>query len=91
MFRQLGQSPTEAEMKLLIEEVDADLSGTIDFEEFCCLMLRQALLSPLRLSFFLRLLLSTPPLPSLSRHRVHHVFPICLRHPLLRVRLPVVH
>ena len=41
MFRQLGQAPTEKEMKLLIEEVDADVSGTIDFEEFCCLMLRQ--------------------------------------------------
>ena len=42
MFRQLGQKPSEREMNLLIEEVDADLSGTIDFEEFCCLMLRQA-------------------------------------------------
>ena len=42
MFRQLGQSPSEREMRLLIEEVDADGSGTIDFEEFCCLMLRQA-------------------------------------------------
>ena len=41
MFRQLGQTPTEREMRLLIEEVDADGSGTIDFEEFCCLMLRQ--------------------------------------------------
>ena len=42
MFRQLGQQPSEREMKLLIEEVDADSSGTIDFEEFCCLMQRQA-------------------------------------------------
>ena len=42
MFRQLGQHPSEREMRLLIEEVDADQSGTIDFEEFCCLMLRQA-------------------------------------------------
>lgn len=42
MFRQLGQAPNEREMRLLIEEVDADGSGTIDFEEFCCLMLRQA-------------------------------------------------
>lgn len=42
MFRQLGQAPSEREMRLLIEEVDADGSGTIDFEEFCCLMLRQA-------------------------------------------------
>ena len=42
MFRQLGQQPSEAEMRLLIEEVDADSSGTIDFEEFCNLMLRQS-------------------------------------------------
>jgi hypothetical protein len=42
MFRQLGQQPTERQMRLLIEEVDADQSGTVDFEEFCCLMLRQA-------------------------------------------------
>jgi putative addiction module killer protein len=41
MFRQLGQTPTERQMLLLIEEVDADGSGTVDFEEFCCLMLRQ--------------------------------------------------
>ena len=42
MFRQLGTSPSEKEMLLLIEEVDADKSGTVDFEEFCCLMLRQS-------------------------------------------------
>ena len=41
MFRQLGQAPSEKQMLLLIEEVDADGSGTVDFEEFCCLMLRQ--------------------------------------------------
>ena len=41
MFRQLGQQPSERQMLLLIEEVDADGSGTVDFEEFCCLMLRQ--------------------------------------------------
>ena len=41
MFRQLGQTPSERQMRLLIEEVDADGSGTVDFEEFCNLMLRQ--------------------------------------------------
>ena len=42
MMRNLGQQPSEAQMKLLIEEVDIDQSGTIDFEEFCLLMMRQA-------------------------------------------------
>ena len=40
MFRQLGQSPPESEMKAMIDAVDADSSGTVDFEEFCLLMLR---------------------------------------------------
>ena len=41
MFRQLGRAPSEEQMKLFIEEVDIDRSGTIDFEEFCLLMMRQ--------------------------------------------------
>lgn len=41
MFRQVGQAPNEEQMKLFIEEVDIDRSGTIDFEEFCLLMMRQ--------------------------------------------------
>ena len=41
MFRQLGQRPPESEMRAMIEAVDFDGSGTIDFEEFCLLMLRQ--------------------------------------------------
>ena len=41
MFRQLGQRPTEREMKDMIDAVDFDGSGTIDFEEFCLTMLRQ--------------------------------------------------
>ena len=40
MFRQLGQTPPESEMKAMIDAVDADSSGTVDFEEFCLLMLR---------------------------------------------------
>ena len=41
MFRQLGHSPSEAEMMALVKAVDNDLSGTIDFEEFTLLMIRQ--------------------------------------------------
>ena len=40
LFRQLGYAPAEAEMRALVDEVDADDSGTVDFEEFCLLMLR---------------------------------------------------
>jgi len=34
MMRSLGQNPTEAELRDLINEVDADGNGTIDFPEF---------------------------------------------------------
>ena len=40
MFRQLGHRPSDAEMREMIYAVDADSSGTIDFEEFCLLQLR---------------------------------------------------
>ena len=48
MFRQLGHTPSEKEMQAMIDAVDFDGSGTIDFEEFCLLMLRQqrALITP---------------------------------------------
>ncbi|MBO3458012.1 EF-hand domain-containing protein [Aetokthonos hydrillicola Thurmond2011] len=38
VMRSLGQSPDEIELRDLIKEVDVDLSGTIDFEEFKALM-----------------------------------------------------
>merc|ERR1711934_453233 len=38
VLRACGQNPTEAEIAILIEKVDKDKSGTIDFEEFCDLM-----------------------------------------------------
>lgn len=41
VMRMLGQSPTEEELREMIEEVDEDGSGTIDFEEFCVMMYRQ--------------------------------------------------
>lgn len=39
-MRSLGQNPTEAELQDMINEVDADGSGTIDFPEFLSLMAR---------------------------------------------------
>ncbi|XP_078182254.1 calmodulin-6-like [Carex rostrata] len=38
VMRNLGQNPTEAELQEMINEVDADNSGTIDFKEFLGLM-----------------------------------------------------
>ena len=41
VMRSLGQNPSEEELKIMIEEVDADGSGTIDFKEFLGLMARK--------------------------------------------------
>uniref|UniRef100_A0A7S1PFY3 Calmodulin n=1 Tax=Percolomonas cosmopolitus TaxID=63605 RepID=A0A7S1PFY3_9EUKA len=41
VMRSLGQNPTEAELQDMINEVDADGSGTIDFAEFLNLMGRK--------------------------------------------------
>merc|ERR1719359_164811 len=40
VLRSLGQNPTEAELQALVEEVDKDKSGTIEFDEFVDLMSR---------------------------------------------------
>ena len=39
-MRQLGQDPTDEELADMINEVDADGNGTLDFDEFCNLMAR---------------------------------------------------
>jgi hypothetical protein len=39
----LGQNPTEAELQDMINEVDADGNGTIDFPEFLTMMVRKEL------------------------------------------------
>ncbi|XP_051143030.1 calmodulin-2/4-like isoform X2 [Andrographis paniculata] len=41
VMRSLGQNPTEVELKDMINEIDADNNGTIDFSEFLNLMLRK--------------------------------------------------
>eukprot|EP00357_Protocruzia_adherens_P029075 CAMPEP_0115001442 /NCGR_PEP_ID=MMETSP0216-20121206/17379_1 /TAXON_ID=223996 /ORGANISM="Protocruzia adherens, Strain Boccale" /LENGTH=170 /DNA_ID=CAMNT_0002366779 /DNA_START=33 /DNA_END=545 /DNA_ORIENTATION=+ len=37
----LGQNPTEEEIRDMIEEVDMNRNGEIDFDEFCLLMAKQ--------------------------------------------------
>ena len=41
VMRSLGQNPTEAELQDMINEVDADGNGTIDFPEFLMMMARK--------------------------------------------------
>ena len=41
VMRSLGQNPTEGELQDMINEVDADGNGTIDFPEFLNLMARK--------------------------------------------------
>ncbi|KAH7445584.1 hypothetical protein KP509_01G015900 [Ceratopteris richardii] len=41
VMRSLGQDPTDAELQEMINEVDADRNGTIDFPEFLGLMARK--------------------------------------------------
>jgi calmodulin len=40
-MRSLGQSPTEAELQDMINEVDPEGTGSIDFPEFLSLMARK--------------------------------------------------
>lgn len=40
-MRSLGQNPTEAELQDMVNEVDADGNGTIDFPEFLTMMARK--------------------------------------------------
>ncbi|XP_022211038.1 calmodulin-related protein 97A [Drosophila obscura] len=41
LMRSLGQNPTEAELQDLVNEVDIDGNGEIDFNEFCTMMGKQ--------------------------------------------------
>ncbi|XP_052103548.1 calmodulin-like [Mytilus californianus] len=41
IMRSLGQNPTDIELKNIIDEVDADGDGTVDFHEFLTMMSKQ--------------------------------------------------
>ena len=41
MMRSLGQNPTEAELQDMINEVDIDGSGSIEFNEFLAMMAKK--------------------------------------------------
>jgi calmodulin len=41
VMRSLGQNPTEAELMDMINEIDADGNGTVDFPEFLTMMARK--------------------------------------------------
>ncbi|ETO09562.1 calmodulin [Reticulomyxa filosa] len=41
VMRSLGQNPTESELQDMINEVDSDGNGTIDFSEFLAMMARK--------------------------------------------------
>lgn len=41
VMRSLGQNPTEAELQDMVNEIDADGDGTIDFSEFLTMMARK--------------------------------------------------
>ena len=41
IMRNLGQNPSEEELKQMIREVDLNGDGTIDFKEFLCLMIKK--------------------------------------------------
>ena len=41
VMRSLGQNPTEVELQDMINEVDTDRNGTLDFSEFLAMMARK--------------------------------------------------
>ncbi len=59
VMRSLGQNPTDAEVQDMINEVDVDGSGAIEFPEFCVSVAKKRKRSPF--FFFFRSLKAVDP------------------------------
>ena len=64
LFAMLGQNPTPQELKEMVEEIDVDGSGSIDFDEFRLMMVKQLEVVPSVLCFFVSLEFDDPNMSS---------------------------
>jgi hypothetical protein len=80
VMRSLGQNPTEAELQDMINEVDADGNGTIDFPEFLTMMARK-----MKVFSFSVLVFNAGACRTLTARRKSRRPSRCTRHRVVRV------